>query len=124
MRERILVVEDESLIALDLEDRLHRLGYLTSGVARDFQSAKLLAPYSDIALVDLNLADGATGPRVAQYLIGEFGIPVVMITSSSQAIEEGLSKVARILSKPMNQTPTKKLNPFLTERWRVNYSPS
>jgi DNA-binding NtrC family response regulator len=111
--ERVLIVEDEILIANDLQDLLHRLGYRTSGIASNFDGARLLAPYSDIALVDVNLTDGATGPRIAQYLAEEFGISVVIVTGNPEAVEKGLSKVIGVLSKPVSQTTVQKLVEFL-----------
>lgn len=101
MTERVLIVEDNPLIAHDLEDTIHRLGYVTSGVANDFASAQRLAPFSDIALVDVNLVDGATGPRIAEYLADGFGISVVMVTGNPEAVERGLSKVVGVISKPV-----------------------
>jgi hypothetical protein len=55
-----------------------------------------------MALVDVNLRDGATGPRIAQYLANEFGIAVVMVTGSPEMLETNLSKVVGLISKPVH----------------------
>ncbi|TAX63652.1 response regulator [Rhizobium leguminosarum] len=103
MDECVLIVEDEPLIASDLEDQLHQLGYLTSGRADDFDSARRLAPYSSIALVDVNLADGTTGPRIAEYLPGEFGTAVAMVTGNSEAVERDLKGGEPVIPPPKGQ---------------------
>jgi DNA-binding NtrC family response regulator len=98
--EKILIVEDDMLIASDLEDILMTLGYEISGIADSFETAQQFAAFSTIALVDVNLRDGATGPRIGQYLASEFGVAVVMVTGSPELIETDLSKVIGMISKP------------------------
>ncbi|MBY5918531.1 response regulator [Rhizobium leguminosarum] len=98
--EKILIVEDDVLIAADLEDTVTTFGYETSGTADSFETAQQLAAFSTIALVDVNLRDGATGPRIGQYLASEFGVAVVMVTGSPELIETDLSKVIGLISKP------------------------
>ncbi|MBX4994495.1 response regulator [Rhizobium leguminosarum bv. viciae] len=100
MLERMMIVEDDLLLATDMCDIVSRLGFEVSGTADGFLSAQALAPHSDIALVDINLRDGATGPRIGQYLANEFGIAVVMVTGNPEAIETDLSKVIGMISKP------------------------
>lgn len=67
---RILVVEDEVLIALELECLLDDLGHVTVGVAGSSQEAIALglATHPDVALVDIHLIDGPTGVAVARAL--------------------------------------------------------
>ena len=90
MPARVMIVEDDFLLATDMYDVVSRFGLQVSGTADSFLSAQALAPYSDIALVDINLRDGATGPRIGQYLAAEFGIAVVMVTGNPEAIETDL----------------------------------
>ncbi|NEK38646.1 response regulator [Rhizobium leguminosarum] len=97
---KILIVEDDVLIAAGLEDIVTTLGYDISGIADSFETAQQLAPFSTIALVDVNLKDGATGPRIGQYLASDFGVAVVMVTGSPELIETDLSKVIGLISKP------------------------
>ncbi|NKM88644.1 response regulator [Rhizobium laguerreae] len=98
--EKILIVEDDVLIAADLEDIVTTLGYEISRIADSFETAQKLAAFSTIALVDVNLRDGATGPRIGQYLASDFGVSVVMVTGSPELIETDLSKVIGLISKP------------------------
>ncbi|WP_454854667.1 response regulator [Rhizobium binxianense] len=104
MAERIMIVEDDPLLAIDMRDMVSKLGFKIAGIADSFRSAQALAPYSDIALVDVNLRDGATGPRTGQYLAAEFGIAVVMVTANPEAIQNNLSKVIGLISKPVDPT--------------------
>ncbi|TAU35310.1 response regulator [Rhizobium leguminosarum] len=100
--EKILIVEDDVQIAADLEDTVMTLGYEICGIADSFETARRFAPLSTIALVDVNLRDGATGPRIGQYLASEFGVSVVMVTGSPELIEADLSRVVGLISKPTN----------------------
>lgn len=100
--EKVLIVEDHAILAADLRDIVESFGYETSGIADSFETARQLAPVSTIALVDINLRDGATGPRIGQYLAGEFGISVVMVTGNPEAIEGDLSQVIGVISKPVH----------------------
>lgn len=76
------------------------LGYEISGIADSFETAQQFAAFSTIALVDVNLRDGATGPRIAEYLASDFGVAVVMVTGSPELIETDLSKIVGLISKP------------------------
>ncbi|PDS54963.1 response regulator [Rhizobium anhuiense] len=98
--EKILIVEDEVLIAADLRDVVTSLGYEVSGIADSFETAQQFAAFSTIALVDVNLRDGATGPRIGQYLASDFGVAVVMVTGNPEQIETDLSKIIGLISKP------------------------
>ncbi len=98
--EKILIVEDDALIAADVRDIVASFGYDVVGIADSFESAQQLAPFATIALVDVNLRDGATGPRIAQYLANDFGVAVVMVTANPEMIVADLSRVIGLISKP------------------------
>ena len=112
--ERVLIVEDDPLIAIDLQHMIHELGYETSGIANTFESAKRLAPHSDLALVDVNLLDGATGPRIGQFLAGEFGISVVLVTANPEVVADGIFGVIGVISKPAQPTTIKQVLEFMS----------
>lgn len=98
--EKILIVEDDAMIAADLQDIVVSFGYEVLGIADSFESAQPFAPFATIALVDVNLCDGATGPRIAQYLANDFGVAVVMVTANPEMIVTDLSNVIGLISKP------------------------
>jgi DNA-binding NtrC family response regulator len=84
---RILVVEDEAVVALDVEDRLHRLGHQVVGTADSSASALALAAEvrPDLVLMDIALRDGADGIAVAERLRAELAVPVVFVTAFADA---------------------------------------
>lgn len=111
--ERILIVEDDVLLATDLRDIVTDLGYEVSGMADSFESVHRFAPFSTIALVDVNLRDGATGPRIGQYLASNFGIAVVMVTANPESIETILPLVVGMISKPAHPNLVKDVLDYL-----------
>jgi two-component system, response regulator PdtaR len=61
MKAKVLIVEDEILVALSLQQALDAIGYETVGIAPDTETAfKMAEARPDIALVDINLRDGET----------------------------------------------------------------
>ncbi len=72
---RVLVVEDEFLVALGLEDNLRSLGCIVIGPAQSLASAMQMAAREqvDAALLDVNLAGEAVYPAAA--ILAERGIP-------------------------------------------------
>ncbi len=115
MVKRVLIVEDDPLIAMDLQQVIDDLGYEIAGIANSFESAKRLAPHSDLALVDVNLIDGATGPRIGQFLAGEFGISVVMVTANPEALVDGISGIIGVISKPAQPATIKQVLEFMLD---------
>lgn len=88
-RLRILVVEDEMLVAMNVEDMLLELGHEVAGLASRLGPALALARESrfDAAMLDVNLAGEASFP-VADILI-ERGLPFLFATGyGRQGIEE------------------------------------
>lgn len=83
MKNKILIVEDEGVVALDLQDRLESLGYTIIGSADTAKSAlKLAAKYSpDLVLMDIVLKGEKDGIDAARQIHDLFGIPVVFITA-------------------------------------------
>ncbi len=96
----VLIVEDEFLIALDLEMTVRDMGLDVVGLASDKEQALKLAPMADIAFVDVNLADGATGPEIGQRLVDEFGVAVVFMTGNPEAVAGRVQGALGVVSKP------------------------
>lgn len=85
---RLLIVEDEVDVALTIEDVALGLGFEVVGIATNMQEALEIAPETEIALVDLRLADGITGPAIARALVAGWNIGVVFVTGSPELNEE------------------------------------
>ena len=75
--EKILIVEDEKIIALDLQRRLERFGYTVVGMASEGDAAIELARQSepDIVLMDIMLAGGMDGIEAAGIMRLSSGFP-------------------------------------------------
>ncbi len=104
-RARILIVEDEYLVACDLEASLEELGYSCAGIAPDLETAlNLAATKPDIALVDIHLRDGQTGPLIAERLAQDHGIAVLFVTANPRmAIEAKPPGALGVLNKPCQE---------------------
>jgi len=90
---KIVIVEDEGLIAADLESRLKSSGYQVPGTADSAQPAlKLIRESSpDLVLMDIRLKGEQDGIQVAQVLREQFDIPVVYLTAyEDRATLDGL----------------------------------
>lgn len=87
MTYRILVVEDEALISLDLVDMLEGAGFQTVGVARDMPTALALAKENtvDLATMDVQLAGGTDGIETALRLKATYEIRSVFVSASLDA---------------------------------------
>lgn len=98
---KVLVVEDEPMIALDLETLILDNGFEIAGFARTKVEAISLAPKADIALVDVQLADGPTGPSIARHLIEKHGIEVIFMTGNPEMVVD-FEGAAGIVPKPQS----------------------
>jgi len=80
---RVLIVEDERLLKLNLEERLGTLGYEVVGSASSGEEALQLASGSapDVVLMDIYLAGKMSGTEAARQLWNQYQIPVVYLTA-------------------------------------------
>jgi DNA-binding response OmpR family regulator len=98
---RILIVEDEALPAMLLQGYLEDAGYEVVGWATNTDEAlKLFAESQpDLAFVDLHLADGMTGVKIAQE-IGRSQRPVVFVTANSRMLPTDYAGAIGCIGKP------------------------
>lgn len=97
---KILIVEDEALVAMLIEDVLSDLGHKVAGVAGRLEVALKLAEeaHIDFAIVDLNL-NGARTYAIAEVLRRR-GVPFIFATGYGAAgVEAGWEDI-RVLPKP------------------------
>ena len=100
MSARILIVEDEMLVAADIEATLEDLGYVSVGIAPDTEAALRLSEAApDVALVDLNLRDGPTGVQIGS-LLSERGVGVVFVTANPRTLGDGVPGTLGVVAKP------------------------
>ena len=103
MSAKILIVEDEMLVALELEAILEELGHQSVGIAPDLATAAVFYEnVPDLALVDLNLRDGLTGPEIGKRLSVQ-GVTVLFITANPRELGDGIAGTVGVLTKPTDQ---------------------
>ncbi len=102
---RLLVVEDEPIIGHNLVMIAEELGFNVDGPATNAASSLRLATLNppDIAIVDVNLTDGPTGPAIAAHLAAAFGTAVLIVSANPEAVTLGEGGVAAILTKPVDE---------------------
>ena len=104
---RALIVEDEPIIALDLEAEMHALGFGRCQLAAEAQEAFLLAmgDQLDVVLMNVDLQGGHDGIQAARWLREVSDAPIVFITgyTDRDTIERIHKQVpgARVLPKPI-----------------------
>lgn len=100
---RVLVVEDEILVATEIEHVIEDMGLIPIGIAQDQRSALTLASQADIALVDLNLRDGPSGIGIGRILAQTHGVTVVFMTANPSQLGDGVPGTVGVLSKPATE---------------------
>jgi DNA-binding response OmpR family regulator len=85
---RILLVEDELLVARENEDILAEAGYDIVGVAADEARALWLAEKErpDLVLMDIRLAQNSDGIELAKALRARMGVPCLMVTAFGDSL--------------------------------------
>jgi two-component system, cell cycle sensor histidine kinase and response regulator CckA len=94
-KSRILIVEDERIVAEDIQKSLDNLGYDIAGLASSGTEALKLVQKTnpDLVLMDIVLKDGMNGIQTAETIYGRHHIPVVYLTA--YADEETLDRAKR-----------------------------
>lgn len=99
---RVMVVEDEIFVAVEIENVVEELGHLPVGIAGDSLSALNIADRCDVALVDLNLRDGPTGPSLGRTLAEKFGVTVLFMTANPSQLGDGIPGTLGVIAKPVS----------------------
>ncbi len=99
----VLIIEDETFIALDLEGLVESLGHKVLGVARTHAEAIALAKIKrpGIILADIQLADGSSGLDAVNEMLRTFEVPVIFITAYPERFLTGeRPEPAFLIAKP------------------------
>ena len=100
MSKKVLIVEDEIFVALEIEHIVEDAGFTVGAIAADRQAALDAAGHCDIALVDLNLRDGPTGPSIGIELATRYGIRVIYVTANPAQIGAASTAALGVITKP------------------------
>jgi DNA-directed RNA polymerase specialized sigma24 family protein len=99
----VLIIEDETFIAMDLETLVESLGHRVLGVARTHNEALALtrSKKPGLILADIQLADGSSGLDAVNDLLRTFEVPVIFITAYPERFLTGeRPEPAFLLAKP------------------------
>lgn len=109
-RASVLIIEDEPMIAMDLESIVRDLGHEVAGVAVTADEAVALAKSTrpGLVLADIQLADNSSGIDAVRDILGEFQVPVIFITAFPERLLTGeRPEPTFLITKPF-QRPTVK----------------
>jgi CheY-like chemotaxis protein len=105
-----LIIEDEPLIALDLQRMLEGLGHRVTAIARTRADA-VEAVSSDkpgLVLADIRLADGSSGLEAVNDILSSFSVPVVFITAYPDKLMTGeRPEPTFLITKPFREDAVK-----------------
>ena len=87
----VMIIEDEPLIAMDLEALLESLGHSVIGIARTEKEAIRLAAAKrpGLVLADIHLADGSSGLDAVKNILENIAVPVIFITAFPERLLTG-----------------------------------
>ncbi|MCG8570934.1 MAG: response regulator [Spirochaetes bacterium] len=113
-RPRILIVEDDAIIAEDLKECITELGYETISTESSAENALSLinAEKPDLILMDIKLCGILDGIEATAIINARHNIPVIYITAFSDAqIKARVSKTksVKFITKPFNENEVKKI---------------
>lgn len=104
---KVLVIEDEAIIALHIKKLVTSLGHTVTGVARKHSDAVKLAANQrpDLILSDIQLADGSSGLEAVNEILEQAGdIPVIFVTAFPERLLTGeRPEPAFLITKPYTE---------------------
>lgn len=106
----VLIIEDDPLIALDIEALVQGLGHEVTGVARTRREAVMLARKLDpgLVLTDIQLADDSSGIEAVGEFLSDVEAPVIFVTAYPQMLLRGEgTEPAFLVTKPFEEAALK-----------------
>ena len=108
----VLIIEDEPLIAMDIEEMVQSLGHRVVGTARTHSEATALFNKArpKMVLADIQLADGSSGIDAVNEILSSTPVPVIFITAFPERLLTGeRPEPAFLVTKPFNPEMVKAL---------------
>jgi CheY-like chemotaxis protein len=109
-RAEVLIIEDEPIIAMDIETIVRDLGHSVTGVAvtRDEAVAQAMARRPGLVLADIQLADDSSGIDAVKDILREFQVPVIFITAFPERLLTGeRPEPTFLITKPFQRSTVK-----------------
>ena len=106
----VLIIEDEPIIALDIETMVEELGHTVTGVARTQREAIALVAKRrpGLVLADIQLADGSSGLDAVNEILATIDVPVIFITAYPERLLTGdRPEPAFLITKPFQPEAVK-----------------
>jgi DNA-directed RNA polymerase specialized sigma24 family protein/CheY-like chemotaxis protein len=99
----VLIIEDEPLIAIDIQMLVEELGHRVVAIARtrDEAIAATKSSTPGLILADIQLADGSSGLDAVNQILNDFSVPVIFITAYPERFLTGTPpEPAFLITKP------------------------
>ena len=109
-RADVLIIEDEPIIAMDIETIVRDLGHNVTGVAvtRDEAVQQAMTKRPGLVLADIQLADDSSGIDAVKDILGEFRVPVIFITAFPERLLTGeRPEPTFLITKPFQRSTVK-----------------
>ena len=109
-RARVLIIEDEPIIAMDIESIVRDQGHEVTGVAvtRDEAVALAMEDRPGLVLADIQLADDSSGIDAVKDILAEFNVPVIFITAFPERLLTGeRPEPTFLITKPFQRSTVK-----------------
>jgi CheY-like chemotaxis protein/DNA-directed RNA polymerase specialized sigma24 family protein len=109
-RADVLIIEDEPIIAMDIETIVRDLGHTVTGVAvtRDEAVNQAMAHRPGLVLADIQLADDSSGIDAVKDILSEFQVPVIFITAFPERLLTGeRPEPTFLITKPFQRSTVK-----------------
>jgi DNA-directed RNA polymerase specialized sigma24 family protein len=109
-RTRVLIIEDEPIIAMDIETIVRDLGHDVTGIAvtRDEAVREAMADRPGLVLADIQLADDSSGIDAVRDILAEFPVPVIFITAFPERLLTGeRPEPTFLITKPFQRSTVK-----------------
>ncbi len=109
---RVMIIEDEPLIAMDIEQLVDDLGHSATGIARTHDEARELYQKEKpgLVLADIQLADGSSGIDAVNEILAQDSVPVIFITAYPERLLTGeRPEPTFLVTKPFREETVKAL---------------
>lgn len=112
---KVMIVEDEVLLAMELESEVEMAGHEVTGLAMSSGQAReqLASHKPDFAFVDIHLMDGPTGIDVGRDLAAA-GVPYVFVSGNIKKIPQDFAGALGAIEKPYTMNGMKNALAYVT----------